>query len=150
LLQNKSNKHVLEDLPTRTARVRGFLALFRPGLVYDIVSIADVAGPTGWDPDIQALVVSRETVAGASASECSRPSLPVNASIRQSTVDKIRREKALPPLQSFVIDVISSESANLEGDSAEALKQAKMSSTYIREWIVKNQTRETPSDPDNT
>ncbi|EIN07175.1 Nucleotidylyl transferase, partial [Punctularia strigosozonata HHB-11173 SS5] len=129
LLQNKSNKHVLEDLSTRSERVRAFLALFRPGLVYDIVSIKDVAGPTGWDPDIHALVVSRETISGASA------------------IDKIRTEKGLPPLRTFVIDVISAESESIEGDSAEALKQAKMSSTYIREWIVKYQLEKAHDGP---
>lgn len=34
----------------------------------DVVAIVDVAGPTGWDADIQALVVSRETRSGADAS----------------------------------------------------------------------------------
>lgn len=68
LLQKKSNKEVLEKLPVRIERVRQFLALFRPGLVYDVVSIDDVYGPTSVDPNIQALVVSKETLNGASAS----------------------------------------------------------------------------------
>lgn len=53
----------------RTDRVRAFLNLFKPGLQYDVVPISDVYGPTGWDPDIQALVVSKETLSGADASE---------------------------------------------------------------------------------
>ena len=44
------------------------MEFFKPGLVYDIVPIDDVYGPTAVDPNIQALVVSRETLAGASAS----------------------------------------------------------------------------------
>jgi pantetheine-phosphate adenylyltransferase len=52
-------------------KVRGFLKSFRPGLVYDIVPIHDVYGPTAVDPDIQALVVSKETMKGASSSSCS-------------------------------------------------------------------------------
>lgn len=71
LLTRKSNKEVLEDLPTRMAKVTSFLALFRPGLIYDVVPINDVYGPTGWDPDIQALVVSRETLSGAASSQFS-------------------------------------------------------------------------------
>lgn len=39
-----------------------------PSLEYDIVPISDVYGPTATDPDIQALVLSQETVAGGDAS----------------------------------------------------------------------------------
>jgi pantetheine-phosphate adenylyltransferase len=52
-----------------------------------------------------------------------------------------RAEKYLPALQTFVIDVISPTSSNLEHDDAEMLKQTKMSSTFIREWIVNNQNK---------
>lgn len=72
LLVKKSNQHILQRLPVRTQRVRDFLQLFRPGITYDVVPITDVYGPTGWDPNIQALVVSQETVNGAEASECSQ------------------------------------------------------------------------------
>jgi len=68
-LQKKSNKHVMEDISQRSNRVRGFLNFFKPGLVYDIVPIDDVYGPTAWDPNIQALVVSKETLNGAAESE---------------------------------------------------------------------------------
>ncbi len=57
-------------------------------------------------------------------------------------VDKCREEKGLPPLKTFVIDVISHSSSRVEVEDAEALKQAKMSSTYIRQWIVSRQKRE--------
>jgi len=50
-------------------KVRNFLTLFKPEIVTDIVPINDVYGPTGWDPDIQALVVSKETLSGADASK---------------------------------------------------------------------------------
>jgi pantetheine-phosphate adenylyltransferase len=46
----------------------------------------------------------------------------------------------LPALETFVINVISgdAEKRDLAGeDDTEKLKAAKMSSTYIREWIVK-------------
>lgn len=68
LLKSKSNAHVLESLDTRRNNVREFLELFKPGLEYDIVTINDVYGPTGWDLDIQGLVVSRETINGAEMS----------------------------------------------------------------------------------
>lgn len=68
LLQKKANRHVLEPLGLRTERVRRFLEFFKPGLVYDVVPIDDVYGPTAVDPNIQALVVSKETLSGASSS----------------------------------------------------------------------------------
>ena len=67
LLVNKANKHVLEALTHRTDRVRSFLASFKPSLEYDIVPIQDVYGPTAVDPNIQGLVVSKETLSGAAA-----------------------------------------------------------------------------------
>lgn len=69
LLVKKEFKEVLEPLPVRISRTRAFLERFKPGLVYDLVPIDDVYGPTGWDPNIQALVVSKETLSGASSSE---------------------------------------------------------------------------------
>jgi pantetheine-phosphate adenylyltransferase len=141
LLQKKANKHLIELLPERCARVRAFVDRFRPGLVLDVVPIADVAGPTAWDTNVQALVISRETQAGAaaSASICAVPSASLWLSM--CAVDKIRQEKGLPPLVPFVIDVISATEDSLDGDEA-ALKNAKMSSTAIRQWIADNESRE--------
>ena len=48
--------------------VREFLELFRPQIEHDIVPISDVYGPTATDSDIQALVVSKETIAGGRSS----------------------------------------------------------------------------------
>lgn len=53
----------------RSARTRAFLELFKPGLQYDVVPIADVYGPTAWDPAVDALVVSKETLPGAASSK---------------------------------------------------------------------------------
>ncbi|KLO18622.1 Nucleotidylyl transferase [Schizopora paradoxa] len=120
LLRNKANKEVLENLSTRISRVRRFLEMFKPGLQYHLVPLDDVAGPTGVDPNIQALVVSKETISGAEA------------------IARIRNEKGFPPLECFVIDVISATSADLVAEDMEWLRKTKMSSTFIREWIVKN------------
>ncbi|KAL0946725.1 hypothetical protein HGRIS_012906 [Hohenbuehelia grisea] len=124
LLKSKSNKDLLEPLKTRIARVRDFLALFRPGLVYDVVSIDDVYGPTKWDADIQALVVSKETLAGGTA------------------IASHRSTHGLPALETFVIDVISHSEPSLDHEDAELLKQTKLSSTFIREWIARHRNEE--------
>jgi len=123
LLQNKAYKHVMQKLSERIDRVRNFLSLFRPGIVYDIVPINDVYGPTGWDPNIQALVVSKETLAGSTA------------------IDRHRASHGLPALRTFVIDVIS-PTTRLDHDDLELLKETKMSSTFIREWIVNHSKQE--------
>ncbi|KAI0372933.1 Nucleotidylyl transferase [Pilatotrama ljubarskyi] len=127
LLGKKEYKEVLEPLPVRTARTRAFLELFRPEIVHDIVPIDDVYGPTGWDPNIQALVVSKETLPGA------------------SSIAKRREERSLPALKTFVIDVISATEASVDAGDAALLKTAKMSSTYIREWIAKNRRHDAPA-----
>ena len=67
LLTKKDNRDVLESLPERIQGVRRFMELFKPSLVYEIVPINDVYGPTATDPNIQALVVSKETASGGKA-----------------------------------------------------------------------------------
>ena len=70
LLTKKDNRDVLESLPERIQGVHRFMELFKPSLVYDIVPIHDVYGPTATDPNIQALVVSKETALGGKAGKC--------------------------------------------------------------------------------
>ncbi|KAI0005985.1 Nucleotidylyl transferase [Russula compacta] len=127
LLTKKDNRDMLESPQERMRAVRRFMELFKPSIVYDIVPISDVYGPTATDPNIQALVVSKETAPGGKA------------------VDKYREEKGFPPLKTFVIDVISHSSPRLDVEDLEGLKQAKMSSTYIRRWIASRQKREAGS-----
>jgi pantetheine-phosphate adenylyltransferase len=52
------------------------------------------------------------------------------------TVACRRESLALPPLEIFVIDVISPASSKLDPKDIELLKKAKMSSSFIRKWIV--------------
>ncbi|KIK57627.1 hypothetical protein GYMLUDRAFT_45789 [Collybiopsis luxurians FD-317 M1] len=121
LLTSKSNAHLLESLESRKANVRSFLELYKPGLEYDIVTINDVYGPTGWDPNIQALVVSRETESGA------------------KMIHDHRRAKDLPGLRTFIIDVISHVDPNITEKDLEIMRNTKMSSTFIRNWIAKRE-----------
>ena len=61
--------------------------------------------------------------------------------LRIASVAKLREEREMPPLQCFVIDVISMTSSNLDAEDMEMLRQQKMSSTYIREWLAQNRTK---------
>ncbi|KAF7796694.1 hypothetical protein EIP86_007877 [Pleurotus ostreatoroseus] len=123
LLQKKANKDVLQSIGVRMTVAKAFLRLFRPQVQYEMVPITDVYGPTGWEPNIQALVVSKETLPGAEA------------------IEKHRKEKSLPPLHRFVIDVISHSDTNVDAEDAEAMRRTKMSSTFIREWIVQQRNK---------
>ncbi|KDN49009.1 hypothetical protein RSAG8_02362, partial [Rhizoctonia solani AG-8 WAC10335] len=105
----------------RPTRVASFVRMFKPSIECDAVPIQDVYGPTAWDSNIQALVVSRETVSGA------------------SSVAQLRSEKSLPPLDLFVIDVISSSSVVLPERDTAVLRDSKLSSTYIREWLARKE-----------
>ena len=60
----------MESIEARQNAVRAFLQLFRPQIEAEVVAISDVYGPTATDHDIQALVVSKETISGAQSSEC--------------------------------------------------------------------------------
>jgi len=51
-------------------------------------------------------------------------------------VAKLRVSKDLPPLNIFLIDVISSVSVSLDHADVDWLKEHKLSSTFIRQWIV--------------
>jgi pantetheine-phosphate adenylyltransferase len=98
-----------------------------------VVEIHDPFGPTAWDSDIQCLVVSKETMSGGKA---------VNAK---------RQEKGLGQLDVSAIDVIAStlheevmmgtgdggsiaKDLSAEDDESK-LKELKMGSTAIRQWI---------------
>lgn len=127
-LKTKSNAGILEDLDTRLAGVNAFLKRCGPGdIQLDVVEIHDPLGPTAWDPEIEALIVSRETMSGG------------------AYVNKVRKEKNLGELDILCIDVISSivaeeagTTVNLSDADAEQLKELKMGSTAIRGWIADN------------
>ncbi|CCO27655.1 Phosphopantetheine adenylyltransferase OS=Saccharomyces cerevisiae (strain ATCC 204508 / S288c) GN=CAB4 PE=1 SV=1 [Rhizoctonia solani AG-1 IB] len=121
LLTKKANKQYIQPISERTANVTSFVRMFKPSIECDAVPIQDVYGPTGWDPNIQALVVSRETLGGA------------------SSVAQLRSEKSLPALDLFVIDVISSSSVVLPEQDTAVLRESKLSSTHIREWLARKE-----------
>ena len=167
LLASKSHADLVESYDHRAGAVTDFLSRHnalrgRAPVELDPVRISDVYGPTGYDPNIDALVLSRETVAGGDA------------------INKLRGEKGLRELDVFVIDVIASmldgaegggpggtavepvdpageddveregrihvrvgeevRTLDLSGEADEKrLKELKMGSTAIRQWIADRQ-----------
>jgi len=64
LLVNKALAELIEPINDRIKKVQDFLTDVKPTLQLDVVAINDMFGPTGWDPDIDCLVVSKETAKG--------------------------------------------------------------------------------------
>jgi pantetheine-phosphate adenylyltransferase len=77
-----------------------------------------VYGPTAWDANISALVVSEETISGA------------------KSIAALREERGLSKLEVYVIDVIGAQ-----GVVEEDIKTLKLSSTAIRAQIAHSQTQ---------
>jgi cytidyltransferase-like protein len=65
MLQKKKNASAIAPYGKRKDGVAEFLALVKPGLALDLCELSDPFGPTVTDPDIEAIVVSSETVPGA-------------------------------------------------------------------------------------
>lgn len=63
---------------------------------------------------------------------------------RLDIVAKLRGERSLPGLETYVIDVIAGESDRDDlgaEEDAESLRTAKMSSTYIRTWLTQQKSK---------
>ncbi|SJM84072.1 related to Phosphopantetheine adenylyltransferase [Zygosaccharomyces bailii] len=106
LLLKKKFRDYLESFDERCMNVTRFLALLKPALKVEIVPIKDVCGPTGTVPEIECLIVSRETVEGGHA------------------VNKTRLKKKLPKLDIAVVNVLG-------GKEEDGWKE-KLSSTELR------------------
>ncbi|KAJ2707818.1 hypothetical protein FB645_000380 [Coemansia sp. IMI 203386] len=67
LLEKKRYKEYLEPYRKRELNVLLFLRKIRKDIIVELAPISDPYGPTATDPTIEALVVSRETLAGSDA-----------------------------------------------------------------------------------
>ncbi|KAI9599894.1 hypothetical protein KEM48_000001 [Puccinia striiformis f. sp. tritici PST-130] len=113
LLKNKQHSNQLQSLEERQEAVRKFLDRVGPkNIIIETPRLVDVYGPTATDPDIDALLVSQETLPGA------------------QSIDNIRKSNGLNPLKVFVIDVISPHLTHIPQDLT-----LKISSTHIRAWL---------------
>ena len=106
-------KELLESGPVRCLRVLSFLRAVRPGLVYDAVKITDPYGPAIVDPELEAIVVSRETASGGAA------------------CNKKRLENGLNEMHVYTTGLMGKSTENSTLD-AEADMKDKISSSDIR------------------
>jgi pantetheine-phosphate adenylyltransferase len=78
LLAAKDLSEFLEPLALRTTIVEEWLRSVKPSLMYDLPPINDPYGPSVVDPNLQAIIVSEETVAGGQACSDKRESNGLN------------------------------------------------------------------------
>ncbi|KAK5779058.1 hypothetical protein RI543_002942 [Arxiozyma heterogenica] len=109
LLVNKKFKECMESFSKREDNVLEFLHILKPQLLVDIIPLHDVCGPTGTVPEIECLIVSRETVKGG------------------EIVNRTRRERGFNELKIIVVNVLG-------GDERDGWKE-KLSSTEIRKIL---------------
>lgn len=122
MLAKKSNPQLLESIDERRAAVNDFLAKFRSTttpLQQDVVELADVCGPAGSEADLEALLVTDETLSGA------------------ETIAKTRSERGLSGLSLYTIGVVGAGGETDVQGNASQLAAAKVGSTAIREWLAK-------------
>lgn len=65
MLKKKSGAELIASFEARRESVEEFLRTIKPGVERDLVQLEDPFGPTISDPEIEALVVSSETIRGA-------------------------------------------------------------------------------------
>jgi phosphopantetheine adenylyltransferase/dephospho-CoA kinase len=109
LLDNKELKDLVHPIELRTRRLFRTLYSMRPSVAYQIVPIDDPFGPSITDPDLQCIVVSKETERGG------------------QSVNKRRVERGLNSIHVDVVDLVGPE------DSDEA---NKVSSTGLRKMVL--------------
>lgn len=107
LLKNKKYAEFLENFETRSESINNIFNIVNPQLDYKIYEINDVCGPTGTIDDIDALVLSSETVSGG------------------EYVNNFRKEKGFRELFIEEVDVVG-------GGTKEDGWKDKLSSTYYR------------------
>lgn len=106
LLKDKKYKELLQSFEYRKHQVSHFISTFNPHIKLSVYPINDVCGPTGYIEDIDAIVVSKETVKGA------------------AFVNDYRDKKGMRKLAVHIINVIGEDESGFEN---------KLSSTQLRE-----------------
>lgn len=117
LLVKKKFADFMEPLHVRVMKVCNFLQkIVSPEITFQIYQINDVCGPTGFVKEIDALIISEETVKGA------------------EFVNNYRKERQFPPLHIVTVEVIGGDGS---GNASNNWK-GKLSSTDLREVEYKN------------
>lgn len=122
LLVSKKYPDLLQDVSIRCQKVKEFLKYFRSSISVALSLLRDPFGPATVKPDLEVLIVSKETLPGG---------LQINA---------IRKEKGFSILDIFIVDLVSAfDQADLlvDYDDLQQIK-LKISSSSIREYKQHN------------
>jgi len=111
LLTRKEHKDKIQSYEIRERNTQHFMKLINPNLVYKTHKIIEPGGDAVIDPNIDILVFTEESKSG------------------YEYVKKGRSEKGLPPLEPFVIPLLSYRMLD------ENNQYVRISSTYLRSRI---------------
>jgi pantetheine-phosphate adenylyltransferase len=112
LLNNKEYPEYLQDISIRATNVIQFSKLFRQPMTIEIIPITDYQGTSTVDDNLDAIIVSLETVKGA------------------HNINEIRVRNGLSPLEIMIVDIVSTI------EHIDCLR-FKVSSTEIRKQLFK-------------
>lgn len=119
LLKTKKHVDFIETIETRMTSVRSFFHLINRVLSFSVAPISDIYGATIIDPEIDAIVVSQETISGG------------------NMINEERKRKNMKELDIFCINMISDQGIV---DNIESISM-KLSSTAIREKMAKKRLK---------
>lgn len=108
MTNSKKLHELILPVEQRIKEVEDFLNEIDPTLKYDIVPISDAFGPTKSDPDMDMIIVSKETEKGG------------------QKVNELRKQNGLPELDIFCIEVVETDECQDE------IKECKVSSSNKR------------------
>ncbi|ONK79545.1 uncharacterized protein A4U43_C01F7470 [Asparagus officinalis] len=110
MLVKKELAELIEPIETRMKAVEDYIKFIKPGLVVQVEPIMNPYGPSIIDDKLDAIIVSKETLAGG------------------HSVNKKRAEKGLPELKVEVVDLLPEETSG-EKLSSSALRRLEFESS---------------------
>ncbi|XP_076062117.1 bifunctional Phosphopantetheine adenylyltransferase - Dephospho-CoA kinase [Oratosquilla oratoria] len=120
LLKNKTLDALIEPVEKRISATKEFLHDIDSSLVYEVVPIPDPMGPTKHDPDMELIVVSEETIKGA------------------TLINNYRVERSLKALDVHVISIVDDFSRESDAEELKVSSSSgrmRLLGSYLRDKI---------------